>query len=379
MRFFHTADLHLGKKIYEQSMLEEQYHILQQILALAKEYRPDALLITGDVYDKPSPPADAISLLDDFLTACCEEALPVLLIAGNHDSPERLSFGGRIMAKHQVIPQGIFNGKPGIWQFQDDYGTVEFILLPFIKPAQARPFFPHKSIEDYSQAVAAALETLPANDYRRVLLAHQFVTGDGDSPQRSDSETINVGGLDEVNAAVLAAFDYVALGHLHRPQSVSRPQIRYAGSPLKYSFSETDHEKSLVMVDLAAKGQTNIQCLPLTPSRDLRQLKGPLQALMQAPLNATERMDYIRVILTERPEHGDPLALLRSRYPNLLRLDFPALTEETDMLPEEDLDEELRDPVALFNSFYLLQHGQPLSQEQKNLFHKILQQVEEHD
>ncbi|MEG2213117.1 MAG: exonuclease SbcCD subunit D, partial [Clostridiales bacterium] len=275
MKIFHVADLHIGKKIHEFNLLADQVFILKQMVALAVREQPDVLIIAGDVYDKAIPPAEAVMAFDEFLTDLAANQVPVLLIAGNHDSPERLHFGGRIMAKSQIFPMGVFGGGLVKHTFYDDYGPVHFWLLPFVKPGQVRRFFPEQNIDSYQDAVAAVLAAAKLdNTCRNLLVAHQFVIAGGTEPLRSESETITIGGLDQVDAAVFGDFDYVALGHLHRSQAIGGEQIRYAGSPLKYSFSEARQEKSLTMVELGCKGELHICQLPLQPLHDMREIKG---------------------------------------------------------------------------------------------------------
>ncbi len=376
MKFFHLADLHIGKRVNEFNLLEDQQYILKQILSLADQHHPDLLLIAGDVYDKAAPAAEAVAVFDDFLTGWAERQIPVLLIAGNHDSPERIDFGGRIMAKSNIFPVGQFRGAPVKQIFQDEYGQIAFWLLPFFKPAQARPFFPGLSIDSYQQAMEAALSPiLPLPDCRNVLVAHQFITAAGVSPLRSDSENVTVGGLDNIDASVFAPFDYVALGHIHRRQSIGGPQICYAGSPLKYSFSEARQEKTVALVELKAKGELCQTLLPLQPLHDLRQIQGPLAALLTAAVSPEERLDYIRAILTDREDTADTLALLRGVYPNLMRLDFPqaANPELGELAPEPAL----ADPLALFGQFYLLQQGEEMSPAQTQIISQIFRELEE--
>ena len=241
MKFFHLSDLHLGRRMYEFSLIDDQKFILEELLCLAAEEHPDAVVIAGDIYDRAVPSAEAVELFDSFLTELAGRRIPVLAIAGNHDSPERIAFGAGLMAPSGVHLSPVYNGRVEPVTLSDAYGEVRFYLLPFIKPANVRRFYPDAVIESYTDALRCAVEHMDiAPSTRNVLVTHQFVTGG----VRSESEDITVGGTDNVDAAVFDGFDYVALGHLHGAQSIGRETLRYSGTPLKYSFSEKDQEKS---------------------------------------------------------------------------------------------------------------------------------------
>ena len=375
MKFFHLSDLHIGKRLCEVSLGEDQRVLLRRILALCETHRPDALVIAGDIYDKTVPPAESVGILDEFLTGSAELGIPVLLISGNHDSPERLDYGSRLLEARGIYLEGIFRGAPRRVTLEDAFGPVDFWLLPFVKGASARPFFPDREIKNEQDAVQAALSAIAPDPARRnVLVAHQFVTGSG-APLRSDSETVSVGGSDNVDASLFDAFDYVALGHLHIPQQVGRETVRYCGSPLKYSFSEWKTPKSVTMVELREKGDAEISQLPLTPLRDLRQIEGPLEQLLDPDVvSAADPADYLRVILTDGEEQLDPLERLRQCYPNLLRLDFRRRGEAPglsgDAAPARPLPE-------LFADFYEMQQGAPLEGVKKRLADKVFGETAE--
>ena len=271
MKLIHLSDLHLGKRVNEFSMLEDQRHILWEIIRIIDSEGPDGVIIAGDVYDKPVPPAEAVALLDEFLFSLSGRGTEVFVISGNHDSPERLAFGGRIMEHSGIHLAPVYNGNVRPVTLTDRYGDLKLYLLPFVKPAHVRRFFPEREIVSYTDAVSAAVEAMEIDmSCRNVLVTHQFVTG----AVRCESEEISVGGADNVDAAVFDGFDYVALGHIHGPQQVGKPTLRYCGTPLKYSFSEAGQKKSLTVVELREKGQVEVRTVPLAPLRDMAELRG---------------------------------------------------------------------------------------------------------
>lgn len=373
VKFLHLADLHLGKRLNEFNLLEDQRHILAEIVTIAKGEEVDGLLICGDVYDKSQPSAEAFDLLDHFLTELVKENFRVFTISGNHDSPERLSFGSRILGGAGLHIAGRFSGRLEKVTVQDEHGPLNVYLLPFLRPPHVRPYFEQR-IESYHEAIATVLATEKINrEERNILLAHQFVLSGEIEPQRSDSETTSVGGLDWVDASVFQGFDYVALGHLHRPQSIGGEQIRYAGSPLKYSFSEVRHVKSVTIVNLGAKGELEIKQRSITPLRDLREIKGPLAELLRLGKAAKDgQEDYFRIILTDEEELYDPLGQLRPVYPNLMSLEFENRRTQAahyEIAPSGDLTK--KGPIDLFAGFYELQNKEQLTAEQI----KVLEEV----
>ena len=304
MKLIHLSDLHLGKRVNEFSMLEDQRYILSEILHLVDQEQPDGVLIAGDVYDKSVPSGEAVTLLDDFLVALSRRNLQVFLISGNHDSPERLAFGGRLMAGSGIHVAPVYQGRVDPIPLEDQYGPVNIYLLPFLKPTQVRRWFPDREIATYTDALAAAVEAMGVDTTgRNVLVAHQFVTG----ATRCDSEDISVGGTDNVDASVFAPFDYVALGHIHGPQRVGRDTVRYCGTPLKYSFSEARQQKSLTLVELGDKGDISIRTLPLTPLHDLVELRGSYEELTLRSFyeHTSYRQDYVHITLTDEEDIPD--------------------------------------------------------------------------
>lgn len=382
MRFLHLSDLHIGKRVNEYSMTEDQRFILRQILGLAEDTRPDAVLIAGDLYDRSVPPGEAVGLLDDFLTELCARGVPVFAVSGNHDSPERLEFGSRIMRKNGVVLAGAFRGRPDVAVLSDRFGPVHLYLLPFLKPASAAPFFGDEA-DTTENAVRCALRACridPAE--RNVLVAHQFVTDRGRQPQRCDSETLSLGGSDEVDVSAFGAFDYVALGHLHGPQHIGRPEVRYAGSPLKYSFSEARQKKSVTLAELGEKGKIEITPLPLTPLHDMREIRGPIGALTRPEIAAQGPADdYIRAVLTDGGEVADAVGRLRAVYPNLMRIDFEAAgtpaAEDSRSAASGDLTH--RTPEDLFTEFYRKQHGRELPEPERAELEKAVLAAERED
>ncbi|MCI6740296.1 MAG: exonuclease SbcCD subunit D [Bacteroidales bacterium] len=372
MKLIHLSDLHLGKRVNEFSMLEDQAYILEQILTLVREEAPQAVLIAGDVYDRPLPGADAVELCDDFLVRLAGLGPEIFLISGNHDSAERLAFGGRLMEKSGVHLAPVYTGRVEPYTLTDPYGPVDIYLLPFIKPAHVRHALGLEP-ESYTQALEMAISQMPLRPgVRRVLAAHQFVTG----AQRSDSEEVSVGGLDNVDASVFAPFTYTALGHIHRPQNLAGGRVRYCGSPLKYSFSEAGHPKSLTVAELGEGDSLTIRTLPLTPRRDMVELRGRYQELMRRDFyqNTTWREDYLHITLTDEEDVPGALTGLRTVYRNLMRLDYDnartrARAEITAPGPDT------RSPLQLLEDFYRLQNNTPLSEEQRAYAQALIESV----
>lgn len=371
MKILHCSDLHLGRRLYGYSLLEDQACILNQILELAREKGAEALILAGDVYDRSDPSAEAVKLLDEFLTRAADQGLPCLITAGNHDSPQRVAYGGQLMRSRGIYLSPVLSGPLEPVTLEDQFGPVDFYLLPFLKPAHVRAIWPEEEIGDYTQAVAAVLahtEFTPGR--RRVIAAHQFVVSGGRQPALSDSETLSVGGLDQVDASVFDGFDYVALGHIHRPQSMGRETVRYSGSPLKYSISEWNQQKSLPLVTLGVEGVEQIELLPLNPRRELRQIQGPLETLIsRSVVSQANPEDYLHVILTDISPL-DPMERLNTVYPNVLKLDLARAGEGESLPQAEPL--ERRDPLQLFAAFFRQQTGTDLDEESGGLVARLL-------
>lgn len=373
MKLLHLSDLHLGKRVNGFSMLEDQRVILTQIVDLAEEEKVDAVLLAGDLYDKPVPPAEAVTLLDRFLTRLSGGGIPVFAISGNHDSPERLAFATRLLAGEGIHLTAQYQGPQPPFLLQDEYGDVAIYALPYLKPALVRHWNPEADIASYEEAVSYALGQWAVDKTQRnVLLAHQFVTGG----VTCESEERSVGGVDQIPAPLFAAFDYVALGHLHGPQSVGRPTLRYSGSPLKYSFSECGHEKSVTLVTLKEKGQVEIQALPLTPCRDLREIRGAYEEVTAKSFyQGTNREDYLHVILTDEEDVPEAMGKLRTIYPNLMKLSYDnRRTQGVAEVTGAERPEE-KTPLELFQDFYQLQNNQPMAPQQEALVRQLMETI----
>ena len=377
MKLIHLSDLHLGKRVNEFSMLEDQAYILDQILNIIKEEAPDAVLIAGDVYDKAVPSAEAVQLFDDFLCRLAGEQLQVFVISGNHDSPERIAFGGRLMQGSGIHMSPVYDGAVKPVTFIDEYGEAAVYMLPFVKPAHVRRYFPERNIESYTDAIRVAIGAMEVDERRRnVLVTHQFVTG----ALRSDSENISVGGADNVDAAVFAPFDYVALGHIHGPQKMGRDTVRYCGTPLKYSFSEAGHKKSITVVELKEKGTVVIRTVPLVPRHDLRELRGTYMDLTDRRNYAgTATDDYLHITLTDEEDIPDALGKLRIIYPNLMKLDYDNARTRRSAEVTDAGDVEQKSPLELFAELYEKQNNRPMSSEQLQFARTLIENIWEGD
>ena len=320
MKFMHLSDLHLGKRVNEFSMFEDQDYILKKILTIIQEEKPDGVLIAGDVYDKSIPSVEAVGLLDDFLKKLAKAHIQTFIISGNHDSPERLAFAAELIEPSGIHISSAYDGKVRPISMQDDYGTVNIYMLPFVRPAHVRSVFPKENTESYTEAIRTAISHMEIHEEERnLLITHQFVTG----AQRSESEEISVGGTDNVDASVFQAFDYVALGHIHGPQQMGRESIRYCGTPLKYSFSEAGHHKSVTVLELREKGNLKIRTVDLLPLHDMRELKGTYEELTNRKnYEGTAVDDYLHITLTDEEDILDAIGKLRVIYPNLMKLDY---------------------------------------------------------
>lgn len=376
MKFLHLADLHLGKRVNGFSMLEDQAHILRQILAILDDEQPDGVLIAGDVYDKSVPSVEAVGLLDGFLTELRTRGVPVLLISGNHDSPERLAFGGRVMDSCGIHISPVYDGALAPVTLQDAFGPVHVWLLPFVKPAHVRRWFPDADIESYTDAMAEAVAHMDIDTAaRNVLVTHQFVTGG----TRSGSEELSVGGTDNVDSGVFAPFDYVALGHLHGAQHIGRETIRYAGSPLKYSFSEARQHKSVTVVTLGEKGDVQVRTVALTPLRELREIRGSYDELTARSFyeHTTYRSDYLHLILTDEQDVFDAMSRLRTIYPYLMTLDYDNARTRAAGGMSVPAETERRTPLELFEALYQRQNHRPMSEVQREYIAQLMEQIME--
>ncbi|MDO5378620.1 MAG: exonuclease SbcCD subunit D [Clostridia bacterium] len=366
MKLLHLSDLHLGKRVFELSMLEEQRHMLAQALELARQ--ADATLIAGDIYDRQVPPAEAVALFDSFLTRMSEQGSPVLFIAGNHDSAERMAFGSRLMNASGVYAAPVYDGRARRVELNDEYGPVHVYLLPFVKPVHVRVALGDERIEGYTAALEAAIRAMEVDpEARNVLVAHQFVTGG----ERSESEEIMVGGLDNVDAQVFAPFDYVALGHLHAAQSLCGGRVRYSGAPLPYAFSEAGREKGALMVTLGPKGEWDVRPCPFTPLRRMRRLRGTFDELARG--EASE--DYIQITLTDEDDIPDAAARLTAVYPNLLQLLYDNARTRAAAADFSRAALMRREPLELFAELYEKQNGAPMDESRRAYLSGVIERI----
>ena len=373
MKLIHLSDLHIGKRVNEVSMIEDQEYILLQILQIIDEEKADAVLIAGDVYDKSVPSAEAVTLFDDFLCRLATRKIPTLIISGNHDSPERLAFGNRLLELGGIHISPVYDGKVQSVTLTDEYGEVVFWLLPFIKPAHVKRFYPDAGIESYTDAVRVAVEKMGIDTAKRnVLLTHQFVTG----ASTCDSEEISVGGSDNVDASAFADFDYVALGHIHGPQNIGSNRIRYCGTPLKYSFSEEAHHKSVTVVNLGKKGDLELQLRPLTPRHDLRSIRGTFEELTSKSFyEGTATDDHLHIMLTNEEDVPEAIGKLRVIYPNLMKLSYDNTRTRTNQVINGAEDVQRKSPLELFDELYELQNNQPMSEEQRSFTQELIESI----
>lgn len=375
MRLMHLADLHIGKKVNEFSMLEDQRYILEQVLALARDQKVDGVLIAGDIYDKAIPPVEAVSLFDAFLTRLSEWHLPVYMINGNHDSVERVSFGAKLMKKSGVYVASEYAGYVEQVRVKDAYGILDIYLLPFVKPAYVRAVWGEEAdgIRTYQEAVAYVMSKMELEtDHRNLLVAHQFVTG----AATCDSEEHSVGGLDQVEAACFDGFDYVALGHLHGPQTVGRDTIRYAGTLLKYSFSEANHKKSVTIVELKEKGNISIETYPLEPLHDMRKIRGSYEEITKkSNYDRTNTEDYVQIILTDEEDIFDAVGKLRVIYPNLMKLEYDNTRTRRNSQTEVEDTAEDKLPMEFAEELFEIQNNKPMREEQKQYMESLMTDI----
>ena len=374
MKFMHLSDLHLGKRVNEFSMLEDQVYILNKIVNIIDEEKPAAIILAGDIYDKPIPPAEAVELFDDFLYKLSQRNLKVFIISGNHDSAERIAFGARLFDKTGIYMSPVYTGNISPIEMSDEFGKINIYMLPFIKPVHVRRYFPDTEISSYTDAVSKVIENMHLDtSIRNILITHQFVTG----ASRTESEDISVGGSDNVNADVFFDFDYVALGHIHRSQSCGSEYIRYSGTPLKYSFSESKDTKSITVVDIKEKGNIKLDFIPLTPLRDMVEIKGTYDDLMLKSFyeNTTYPDDYVHITLTDENDILDVITRLRVVYKNIMKLDYD--NQRTRSNSEINLinDMESKSPLELFDIFYDSRNGQPLNNEQREFMESIIEDI----
>ena len=379
MKFIHLSDLHLGKRLNEFSLIEDQEYILNKIINIIDDEKPDAVIIAGDIYDKPVPPAEAVRLFDDFLCSLALRRLQVFVISGNHDSAERIAFGSRLMDKSGIHMAPVYDGNAAPVSLEDEYGIVDVYMLPFVKPAGVRRLFKDEQIDSYTDALRACVKNMNVDSsHRNILVTHQFVTG----ALRSDSEEISIGGADNVDAAVFGDFDYTALGHIHRPQMMGRPAMRYCGTPLKYSVSEWNQEKTLTEIELREKGsQPVITEIPLHPLRSVKVIRGKLEDIIAEAEKVQRKeknvcQDYVSVMLTDEQDPYQPKERLEALFPQILevRMDNSRTSHQEWM--DEDTDT-ITDPREVFQRFFLQMQGREMDEEEQQILEEVFMRVEE--
>ncbi|MGN0508722.1 MAG: exonuclease SbcCD subunit D [Ruminococcus sp.] len=378
MKFIHLSDLHIGKRVNEFPMYEDQEYILTEIIKIIDNEKPDAVLIAGDIYDKSIPPSDAVTMFDAFLVLLSKRNLKVFVISGNHDSPERLSFCSRLIEKSGVYFSPVYNGHIAPVKLEDEYGEVNIYMLPFVKPANVRRFFDDREILSYTDAMEAAISEMNVNrESRNVLVTHQFVTG----ADRTESEEISVGGTDNVDVSVFDDFDYVALGHIHRPQNCLSKRVRYCGTPLKYSFSEANDKKSVTIVELKEKGSLEIHTADLVPKHEMREIKGKYEEITAKSFyeNTTYQTDYMHITLTDEEDIPDGVGKLRTIYHNLMKLDYDNMRTRLNSQITGAQNIEEKSPLELFEDFYEMQNNQPMSEEQRDYISSLIESVWEEE
>ena len=371
MRFLHMADLHLGKQMNDVTLLPDQEYILDQITSIAEAERVEAVLIAGDVYQRSSPQAEAMALFDRFVSRLVEQGRKVFIISGNHDSAQRISYFSSLIKSSGVYVTEAFDGRLQSVTLRDREGDVVVWMLPFLRPSLVKRYLPEEKIATYQEAAEAVLRQTPIDRKKRnILMCHQFITG----CETSESEERSVGGLDNIDAGVFDAFDYVALGHIHKPQKVGRETLRYAGSPLKYSFSEANHKKSVTIVDMEGKDDIRVRKLPLYPLHDVRLLEGSMEELMRRDYSE----DYLWITVHDELVPPDARVTLSTNFPNMMK--FSVVNSKTkmdvDVLATQSMEN--KTIPELFSDFYRLQNNdQDLSDAHRKVIARVLKEMEE--
>lgn len=380
MKIMHLSDLHLGKNILEQSLIEDQKYILEETINIIKEKFVDVVLICGDVYDKAIPNVDAVRLFSEFLTKLYNLKVKVFVISGNHDSKDRLSFGNELFVDNGVYIEGIFDGELKKYVLEDEFGKVNIYMLPFVKPADVRKCYPNNVIESYHDAVKCIIDNtkLESKD-RNIIMVHQFVTANGVDIIRSESESMSLGGIDNIDVSLFGGFDYVAMGHIHGPQKLIKDTVRYAGSPLKYSFSEVNHRKSVPIIELKEKGNIKVDLEYLKPLRDMKVIKGSLEELLDKDYyKEIDTNDYISAVITDEDYIMDAIGKLRSVYKNILRLEYDNKRSNS----YNNIDSDIKDTSKLsefdlFSEFYVMQNNIEFDKEKQKIVKKIIDELKD--
>ena len=375
MRFLHLADLHIGKRVNGFSMIEDQKFVFEQVYNVIENEKIDGIIMAGDIYDKPVPSAEAVKLFDEMLTRLVSINLPIFVISGNHDSAERIGFGSDILSAAKVYMSRVYNGNLQKIELEDDYGTINVYLLPFIKPATVKNIYKEAEIKDYDDALEYVLSQEKIDETKRnVIVSHQFVTG----AMRSESEEVSVGGLDNVSVENYEAFDYVALGHIHRAQQMGRESARYAGTLLKYSFSEEKHNKSMTIVDLKEKGNIEIKEIPVKPLHDLKTIKGKFSKITSEEFyKELKKEDYYRAVLTDEDDILNAIGKLKSIYPNLMSMEYDNTRTRSYSVVDNVETGEAKSPLDYFEEFFEKQNGRKMSEKQRNYLLEILGEARE--
>lgn len=373
MKFAHISDLHLGKRIHQFSMIEEQKYILQQIVEIIIEENVDGVLIAGDIYDKIYPSAEAVALFDTFLVNLAKEDKKVFVISGNHDSPERIAFLGQLTKKAGVYLAPVYQGMIEEIELKDEFGKVHVYLLPFIKPVHVRHFYPEETINTYTDAMNVVVKNLHLNlQDRNILVAHQFVTG----AMRSDSEEISVGGLDNVEVTAFEDFDYVALGHIHRPQNMGNEKVRYSGTPLKYSFSESKDKKSVTIIELKEKGELSIKEIFLKPKHDLVKIRGKFLEVMNSDkFPDLDAESFLHITLLDEQDIPEAFSRLSHVYPNLMQMEYDNTRTREKRTLQVRREVAKMYPEEMFAALYETMNNQPLSQKQREYLMEKIEKI----
>lgn len=371
MKFMHLSDLHIGKRLNDLSLIEDQAYALDRAAELAARERVDAVLIAGDVYQKASPQAEAMTLFDSFLTRLAEMGMRVFIISGNHDSDRRISYFSKFLKKTGVFVSEAFEGTLQTVTVSDEYGPIYIHLLPFLRPTSVKRFFPDSEIHTYEDAVRAVISHSNVDQTKRnILICHQLVTG----AETCDSEEEAVGGLDNISPSAFEGFDYVALGHIHKPQRAGRDNMRYAGSLLKYSLSEKDHKKSVCIVEMKEKGALSITLHEIETLRDVREVRGEMNALLNEPYSE----DYVRCVVTDELPPPDARVTLSTVFPNMIKFSIENSKTQADMDISPDNNIENKSVMDLFSEFFMLQNGgQTPSDKHLSVIEEILKEMEE--
>lgn len=374
MKLLHLADLHIGKIIYEQSLLEDQEYMLKEIVKIIEQEKVEVVLLSGDIYDRSVPPADAVDVLNEFLNSLIKVLkVKVFIIPGNHDSKERLNFGSKIFESDGLYIQASYDGKLRCVKLSE---YINIYMLPFVKPVEVKQYFESEKINTYNEAVKLIMEKETIDEGKvNILMAHQFVTAGNNNPEICESETLNVGGVENVDTSNFEKFDYVALGHIHGPQRIGKDTIRYTGTMLKYSFSEVNHNKSVVLINIKSKKNIEYELIPLKPLRDMRIIKGPIEELLNKDnYKNTNTQDYIKAIITNEEAIYDAIGQIRRVYPNTLSLEISNIKSSIQNVELENIESlKQKGEFELFDDFYEFQNNVRLDGEQKEIIKEIIE------